>query len=233
MRKLATMQQVRRLAPVAVLALVAALVLTGCRSRPEVAAYIGDMRVTVAELDAIVDEATRERVSADRVGDVRSIALSSMIFLEAAKRLVAERKLPAPTVNPQATADSLQLPVGLRLVQISAESDAYRDLILKQPTEEQPTDADLRSIYEQANVPNIDFEAAKPQIAQIPEVPPTLAAKRALTRVLSELSISVNPRYGGNLQITLLELQAGGEAFKAVVLPITGRPGGSPVRARP
>src|SRR5687767_6237410 len=49
------MQRVRRLAPVVAVALLGGVVLAGCRSAPDVAAYVGSERVTEEQVDDIID----------------------------------------------------------------------------------------------------------------------------------------------------------------------------------
>jgi len=104
MRQLSTMQRVRRGALVAVLALVGALVLTGCRSEPGIAAYVGSEKITIDQVEALVDAV--DKVNAGRTADVqpgpvpisRQLVLALMVYGDLAHQLVSDRSL---TPNPQ------------------------------------------------------------------------------------------------------------------------------------
>jgi hypothetical protein len=104
MRQLSTMQRVRRGALVAVLALIGALVLTGCRSEPGIAAYVGSEKITIDQVEAMVDAV--DKVNAGRTADVqpgpvpisRQLVLALMVYGDLAHQLVSDRSL---TPNPQ------------------------------------------------------------------------------------------------------------------------------------
>ena len=51
------MQRARRLAPIAVVAALGIIALTGCRAQPDVAAYIGDRQITENQVTGILDDA--------------------------------------------------------------------------------------------------------------------------------------------------------------------------------
>src|SRR5262245_45285808 len=103
------MQRARRAALCALLALLGGFALAGCRTEPSVAAYVGDARYSLAEVDRIVATAESGKdaaVTADRQWVVRLIVTRDL-----ARQLAAERGL---TVEPdQADApDRSQSPSG-------------------------------------------------------------------------------------------------------------------------
>jgi hypothetical protein len=97
------MQRVRRLALVAVLTLVGGLALTGCRSEPGVAAYLGAETVSVSEVDDVVEAV--DRVNAGRGGEgqpapiatSRQLVLGLIIYSRLAQQLIAEKGLTSNT----------------------------------------------------------------------------------------------------------------------------------------
>jgi hypothetical protein len=103
---LCTMQRVRRGALVAVLALVGASVLTGCRSEPGIAAYIGAEKITIDQVDAVVDAV--DKVNAERTADAppgpipvsRQLVLGLIVYGKLAGQIVDEKSL-TPTANSQ------------------------------------------------------------------------------------------------------------------------------------
>ena len=59
MRKSSTMQRLRRLVPLAMVAVLGVAGLTGCRSNPTVAAYIGGQQVGQKSVNSMVDELSK------------------------------------------------------------------------------------------------------------------------------------------------------------------------------
>ncbi|WP_369257950.1 SurA N-terminal domain-containing protein [Geodermatophilus amargosae] len=80
--------------PVVALGLLAAVLLTGCRTSPNVAAYVGDEQVTVAELQSAVDERLADPAVAEAVGgtgtgftrQVLTLLVREELYAEAARR---------------------------------------------------------------------------------------------------------------------------------------------------
>src|SRR5690242_15564510 len=99
------MQRARRLALVAVLALLGALALTGCRSEPSVAAYVGDQKIMVKDIDGVIDDLSGHQLQVNpaQFGDVRQIILADLVFAEFGKRYADDKGWPAPS-SPDAQA---------------------------------------------------------------------------------------------------------------------------------
>src|ERR1044071_3666208 len=99
MRQLSTMQRVRRGALVAVLALVGAVVLTGCRSEPGIAAYVGSEKITIDQVDAVVDAVDKVNAQRTTENDPPPIAISRqrvlalMVYGDLAKQLMDQKSL--------------------------------------------------------------------------------------------------------------------------------------------
>jgi SurA-like protein len=80
--------------PAVVLGMLAAVVLTGCRTSPDVAAYVGGEQVTVAELQSAVDERLADPAVAEAVGgadagftrQVLTLLVREELYAEAARR---------------------------------------------------------------------------------------------------------------------------------------------------
>jgi len=87
--------RVRRVALVAVLALLAGSSLTGCRSEPAVAAYLGDRKVTVDELNEIV-------AAVNDVADERTALIARMRAEQVAFSTTAKPGDTPPQVDPDA-----------------------------------------------------------------------------------------------------------------------------------
>jgi hypothetical protein len=93
------MQRVRRLALVAVLTLVGGLALSGCRSEPGVAAYLGAERISVNRVDDVVEAV--DEVNAGRGGEgrpapiatSRQLVLALIIYSRLEKQVIDEKGL--------------------------------------------------------------------------------------------------------------------------------------------
>ncbi|MGY1771704.1 SurA N-terminal domain-containing protein [Blastococcus sp. SYSU D00813] len=88
----------RRPAAVLALGLIAGLALTGCRTSPNVAAYVGDDRITVDALQGAVDDRLADPAQAEAVGDdvggytreVLTDLVNERVFAAAAQRYGVE-----------------------------------------------------------------------------------------------------------------------------------------------
>ena len=88
----------RRPAAVLALGLIAGLALTGCRTSPNVAAYVGDDRISVDALQGAVDERLADPAEAEAVGDdvggytreVLTDLVNERVFAAAAQRYGVE-----------------------------------------------------------------------------------------------------------------------------------------------
>ncbi|HLL66183.1 MAG TPA: hypothetical protein VK453_10610 [Micromonosporaceae bacterium] len=173
------MQRARRTAVLAVLTLAGVLALTGCRSEPGVAIYIGDTRYSQERVDGLANQFT------DVVGappaTSRQQVVSWIVASEVGKRMAAEEKWQTPPVDlaaasqqfeqvllrqagvdPAAVAQGQQVDPALTkevaekvqalrpLVELYAQSVTYGQLVQERATPAQPTEADYADLYERA-----------------------------------------------------------------------------------
>jgi hypothetical protein len=213
------------MAVVAVVTLTGGFMLAGCQSQPGVAAYVGDTKITIDQVDTIVDEADTDlhaqhnAIDAAVYGDVRQNVLSNLIFVEVARRYVQEHGLSEPAVDADTTAQDVGLPSSDRYVILRAQATAYQDMLLARSAPRQPTDAELRGIFDRAPHGSQTFEQARPQLQAIKELPVRFGLRDELQKEVDAYHVVVNPRYRG-IEIPVSQLQVGGKQFTALAVSL-------------
>src|SRR5690349_10209192 len=149
------MQRARRLASVAVVASLAVAGLSGCRSEPTVAAYVGDTKITEDRVNSVYDEAQAAAVPAQqgeepapqltRAQVVRTLVSGEVLGAVAKARNL---KLPADIGVDQAASD-LRIAPSAEYVRLYATAKAYVTLLRQDaPTTGEPADADLHQVFD-------------------------------------------------------------------------------------
>src|SRR5690242_4751574 len=90
--RVSTMLRARRVAFVAVLALMGGLALAGCRAQPGAAIYLGTARYTEKYVDELSDQITK--LGYDR-GNGRQTVAQWLVVRDLGKRIVADKHFPA------------------------------------------------------------------------------------------------------------------------------------------
>lgn len=208
----------RRLTTAAVAGALAALALAGCRSAPSAAAYVGDSRLTEAQVTDMVDS-TGGRISREGV-------VLSFVLANACKQFAADAGF-SPNTQQGAQAlstEGLDQSTEIGRLRLEMHSCIYGapDAGVK------VTDEDLRWFYDDAIKygaiqPNVTFEQVKPELSGSQEVVQTLALRRMWADATAKQDISVSPRYRalsisvgapGNVPVVL---QLGDSANESVV----------------
>jgi len=228
------MQRARRLALVVVLALVGGVILAGCRSQPGVAAYVGDKKYTVRQVDEIVDRIVklnnqRSQEPPDRrqvVPISRQLVLGAMVYGDLEADLLAERGLTAQSGNATAIARSFGLEMSDPYAQLLG---TYYDrfTVLAQSgagTGAAPTrDQLLRYYHAGVEAGVYRAGATDDDIANSRDVPADvladLGAQALVDQAAKDKHVVVNPRYAP-LPLPILMRQAGGGSI--VLLPFGG-----------
>ncbi|WP_412540564.1 hypothetical protein R8Z50_32945 [Longispora sp. K20-0274] len=204
----------RRVLAVVTIAAVGALGLTGCQQGPDTAAYVGNARLTTAQVDGMVKEFGAAQKSNDGKAGEAALStqiVSSWVIAELGKDLAAEGKLSKPQVDLAATAEQFGLAENSQLTRIIAEFKAYQAVIVKAPAV-QPTDADYTEVLAKA----VKLQAIPPQ-AQIADMrkalpPETLGSALGVRNLLlgaqDRHATDVNPKFGP-IAYGVLQLQSG------------------------
>lgn len=139
------------------LALVGAtLALAGCRSDPTVAAYVGSAHYSEDRVAAIADEADAKLAAlAEQAGAARperpvteQQVVTALVSRDVLKALAQEKKVSPLSVDTNQISQQVQVPADAEYVRVLAEKDGYRLGLLQQAPSAQPSEADLREVYD-------------------------------------------------------------------------------------
>jgi len=199
------MPRVRRLALVAVLAVLGGLALAGCRSEPGVAAYVGGTRITDAQVDAMATQ-IRDHRPPGASKDFRAQVLTYMVQRELMAAALADRGIMPPPVSDddlEAVAKNNGLDPQVRFVRTAVEADLYLDKAaeaylkgLSQPPA--PTEADQREAYSrlQATGQLPPFEDVR-QFFTADVMGAAIARRTAVADSVKRHPVRLSPRYDG------------------------------------
>ncbi|MET7417736.1 hypothetical protein [Dactylosporangium sp. NPDC005555] len=213
-----------------VLALVAALAATslaGCRSDPNVAVYLGDRAVTIAQ---VTDVAENLIFAPAQRGDVTGYVLGSMIIGEVGGRLAASRGLTVRhDTDPALIAQYYGVPADAPIVPIVTEAQDVLLTLAGAVTPVDPSRSQQRAAFDA-----LFFAGGRPvsdlyvfeQVQYLlnrDTIGRMIALRRQLDEAVAASGITVNPRYQGlayGLPITV-EIGRGGVARASILVHLT------------
>jgi hypothetical protein len=208
------MQRARRLAPLAALALVGTLALTGCRSQPGAAIYIGSATYTQKYVDGLSDQL--QKLPGFTRGDGRKNVTQWLVVRDLGKRMVADNNWKAPEVDEQAATAQIQEAVQSRgqgdarrtvesvrpLIQLYAQFEAYRGAVQQHVTLVAATDTDYADLYQRAKAAGLveqGMDVATYRQSLGPQNDQLFRANLGLRKLYSDevkkANVSINPKY--------------------------------------
>jgi hypothetical protein len=200
------MQGARRTAVLAVLAVLGGLILTGCRSQPAVAAYVGGVAISNAEVERIVQDA-RTKVERGELGSevhldfavLRTRTVEALITRELIRQLARDTAVTLPTPDYAGFASANQLPPTFHLTRLLAEAQTDLTEIAKKASPFVPTDADRKDAFDRTTINGQSvtnpFDTVK-QFFDTPEMRQALGTRELLRVALKRHPVDVNPLYG-------------------------------------
>ncbi|MDI1460393.1 hypothetical protein QEZ54_05380 [Catellatospora sp. KI3] len=180
----------------------ALLALAACRSNPDVAAYVGDRQFTEAQVTQLLDDLKKQQgAGADPSSLPNRTQVVQLLVLDQLCQRVNKAAAPAPA-GPE------------DLGTISQRVQTCNESLQAAPV--QPTEADLREVYDNGVAvgaivpadPEQSFEKLKDRLGAGGEVATALGKRKVLTDAAKAADVSVNPRYR-SLQFPLLSFQQG------------------------
>lgn len=237
---MSAMQRARRLALVAVLALVGGLALAGCRSQPGAAIYVGSTRYSEKQVDKLADE-LKDIPSVGGQGNARHTIAEWIVSRDAARILVADKNWSAPKVDLQATAQQTGLRPDDPLTRLFAEYVAYNDVIQQHAAAVTPSDADWTDLYQRAvgaglvkaGTPESQFRQSLGQQDQ-QVFTANLGLRDLYREAIKKANVSVNPKYGSELGLlrdnsnhTLVAIPFNANGSQSAVVPAPASTGAS------
>lgn len=216
------MQRARRLASIAAIVVVGAIALSGCRSEPGVAAYLGDSEITEDRLTAIIDElrdgaeprasepAADPQASQDPMAPPqgpeeppplpsRSTVLSTLVVGGICELLAADEGFqPQNQVTPEQVAPQLGISADSEYARKQAE--LYTCISgVPSGTPVAPTEEDLTEIIERGRaagvIPPDMPDADAKQRLDSEQLRGALGSREVLADAVAAYDVTVNPRY--------------------------------------
>ena len=232
------MQRVRRLVPLALVVVLGIAGLTGCRSNPAVAAYVGGQRYTVQDLDGLLDDTIALTPPEQRQGEInlgsgRQEVLQVLVLDELAAKVVAARGLRVQEITPEITVQMLGLEAGTERADAAGRNDYLRALLRMRSTMETltqavdpvtPTEADQREVFDslvdQGQLAGRKFEQI--QVSLTAELLGRhLGLRNVLIDAVERYHVVVNPRYA---PLSLpVEIQLGSQMSAYVMISLVKR----------
>lgn len=213
------MQRVRRLRSiVSVAAVVGLLATSACgRSAPDIAAYVGNQRISVERVEAVYDDAQDRFRAAVESGAAQSGATASpdqlrsavtrqdvanlLVSLDLGRRVAKEKRIDVPDeISAAQLARDLQVPPDAEYAKLWAEwVDLYNALGAKLPPAELSDEAVMavyRALAETGQIePGMSVERVRQLFGEGEFVRSTSAISAALGEQAEQVDLAVNPRF--------------------------------------
>jgi hypothetical protein len=201
------------------LALVVALglALTGCRSQPQVAAYVGDKQYTNDDVD-------RYGV---KTGELRQLVLSSLVVRDVGTPLVKEMKAKTPNPDVEGAAKAFNLPSDSPAAKLIADASAVVQALSATVPPVPPTEEFQREVFAgltfqgQLVSKYTKFEQIRQLLSQ-EQIGSGFAVRSVLDQAVTKAHVTVNPRYVPlryPMVVTVADPQ-GNEATSLVFIPL-------------
>ncbi len=250
----------RRLIAAAATGVLALVALTGCRFETGAdAAYVGDTRFTDHQIDTFVAQLKKDgaKIQDSDEPQVRRQIIADEVFVEVAKRFANEKGYPAPTdaadTLAQSAGQSFGLPANDPYVQLTATTEAYRQLLTEKAEEATVTDADYHAAFDLLVSQNAAGASDFSQVRQVlqsqfaADLAKGVTVRNELTDAMKRYDVSLNPRYqpagislatvptqsGQNLTVAQLSIAGSAATPPVVDLTPTGTPIGDQSAANP
>jgi hypothetical protein len=173
--------------------------LTACRSDPAVAAYVGDRKVTIAEVDKDFDQ-VRAKAPGSKV--TRQDIADLLVAVEIGKLVLAENKLTqsAQQTPPEAVAQQVKMPADLEYVQKFAEWDTILATLRPTLKPAELSDKALLDVYNALAATGVipagrPIDEVRQQLGQAPVVQSAVSTSLALGEQVKKSHASINPRF--------------------------------------
>ena len=236
-----TMQLVRRLAIVATTGTLAVAGLAGCRSAPSVAAYVGQDRISEDRVSTVLDEARGNAIAppAGQQGPPairRQDVVDTLVGLDVMREIARQRGLRPTPLDPAQVGQAIGVKPSAEYVRLYGEYRGLLNAIGSAAKPAQPTEADLRDVYNRltaggANPNGASFQAFSTGIPEQDRqtLAQNIGLRNDLQPQIAKLNTVVNPKYAPP-QLPLVSTQgADGQELPLVVLSFAPTQAAPPV----
>lgn len=219
--RVSPMHRARRVASIAAILLIGALVVTGCRSDPKAAAYVGDTTFTRAQVDQVFDSLPPETVSKDP-SSVRQYIVSMMVVRAVAERHAESLGKPVPEA---ATTPASGIDPGTAFAKLQGRYNGAVQLLQSEAKPAEPTEELRRNLFQQLEQagrlqPGVKFEQVAPAIDSR-ELRGVVAVRNLLGELARRYDVVVNPAYAPlELHASSVPI-ANGQATVDIAIPVS------------
>jgi hypothetical protein len=176
----------------------AALGLAACRADPAVAAYVGEVRITEAEVDAVIAglRAVAGGPIEPELAAVRPRVVEMRVLTEVGRGYAEQAGLTVPEPARDQVAASLGLPAGNAYAELVATFLAVMDALRGSVEPVPPTEADQREVYDHlvAGGLAVPFEQVQVELGEQVLGEP-VAMRNLLAEAVDRTTVHLNPRY--------------------------------------
>jgi hypothetical protein len=243
------MQRARRLASVAVVAVVAVTGLSACRSQPDVAAYLAAGNISVARVQQLYDDA-RDTPAAEAASPSAAPAepaasskltpdavLDTLVSHQVLMTLAQRHNVQIPSPLPLAEyAKLLNLPPTSEYVKLYVEVDGLQYALNQGGQGGSLTDSDLRDILDRAKAAKLADPAETPQQfgagltdANKKVLGTAVALRNEVRDEVNQQHLRLNPRYQAFEIPVFTQRGQAGEAQILVAQPVGNKKASVPV----
>ena len=235
------MHRARRIASVAVTAALAVAGLSACRSAPDVAAYVGQARITEQRVTDVFEGARANQVAATPgqppvTAISRQDVVDTMVGLDVMRELARQRKVSPTAIDPSRVAQSLGVKAQAEYVALFTEYRGLLNALSAGVQPAQPTQADLRDVYDRltkggANPDGTSFAQFSSGLAEQDQqtLAQNIGLRNKLEPEIGKLDTKVNPRYRSP-ELPLVSTQTSdGKVLPLIVLRLAPSTSESPV----
>lgn len=198
----------RRVVGVVAVAGVGLAGLAGCRSDPDVAAYVADKRITTAEVTRVADEYVgalpqEARSEVDR-GELRNQVLRMMVVGDAVARYNQAHQVKVTEVPLDQFAQAQKLPRDIALTPLFARFLSGQEALRATLRPVAATEADRQEAFRNTTIQgrplSVGYDEVKGSFTDA-SLGEALAMRDALTTALDEADVTVNPRFGTDYRV--------------------------------
>jgi hypothetical protein len=241
------MQPARRLASIAVVAVLAVSGLSACRAEPDVAAYIGGKTITESQVEKVYDQA-KDELTASRAqiqqqnqaapsGEPappvqmpfkQKDVLNALLTVDVLERAAAAHNVqPAAEPTVEAVAQGSSFSPGWEYTKLYAKTFQLRAALLPKVTPSPLSDEDLRPVYDRLLATgagdSTPYEQFKSQLSDANKtaLQQSLGLRDELLKIVADENVKLHPRYGDQ-QLVLLSANAGNAEVPLVELSFAG-----------
>lgn len=220
---------------VTALALVGVLGLAGCAHNPEEALRVGDVSVGNSQIEdsaapfvGVLGADAPGTAGTEVVAQVRQSVVQLTAFKEVASRYARETGVRAEAPDYASAAQGLQLDIDDPYVRLNAEAFALRDALLADATGREPTEDEIRGVYDDfialAGPDAATYDQIRDELLRFPEYQQALGLRDELVEAADRYGVTVNPRYQplafpliqvSNGQLTLVSVPLGDQGTGA------------------